>query len=164
MQTSVPTRPRSNATQSTRTPLSPRLLPFVGRTRQTGIVSDFLRSTFAGDSVGLLWLQGEAGVGKSRFLDHIQGHLAEEQETLVLYIRIYPDSASSLVPAFGSAIANHSGLQSLLPNRPVRTMNDLVSALQRTSRLRPTMLIVDDVHLLEADSAVELVELPLLMI
>ncbi len=138
--------------------LSPRLLPFVGRQKQADLVTDFLQSTIAGDTAGLLWLQGEAGVGKSRFLDHIQHELSRE-ENLVLYVRIYPDSASSVVMAFGSAIAANPQLRGLLPSRPIRSLSDLTAALQRASRLRPTLLIVDDIHLLDHDSAAELVDL-----
>ena len=138
--------------------LSPRLLPFVGRKKERDHVTDFLQATIAGDKAALLWLQGEAGVGKSRFLDQIQTHLSEENN-LVLYVRIYPDSASSVVLAFGSAIAAHPRLRGLLPNRPIRSLSDLTAALQRASRLRPTLLIVDDIHLLDIDSAAELVDL-----
>ena len=148
----------SNREESTSHALSPRLLPFVGRQKQADLVTDFLQSTIAGDKAGLLWLQGEAGVGKSRFLDHIQRELSQD-ENLVLYVRIYPDSASSVVMAFGSAIAANAQLQGLLPNRPIRTLSDLTAALQRASRLRPTLLIVDDIHLLDQDSAAELVDL-----
>lgn len=153
MHTSVSTQ-RESASHA----LSSRLLPFVGRQKQLELVTDFLQSTIAGDRAGLLWLQGEAGVGKSRFLDQVQAKLSEE-DNLVLYVRIYPDSASSVVMAFGSAIAANSRLQGLLPSRPIRTLSDLTAALQRASRLRPTLLIVDDIHLLDHDSSAELVDL-----
>lgn len=153
MHTSVSTE-RGSTTHA----LSPKLLPFVGRQKQLDLVTDFLHSTIAGEKAGLLWLQGEAGVGKSRFLDQVQAELSED-DNLVLYVRIYPDSASSVVMAFGSAIAANSRLQGLLPSRPIRTLSDLTAALQRASRLRPTLLIVDDIHVLDQDSAMELVDL-----
>ena len=121
-------------------------------------IADFLQSTIAGNGLGLLWLQGEAGVGKSRFLEHVRSTLSA-QDNLVLYVRLYPDSALSIVSAFGAAIGAHSRLRQLLPDCDVNTPAGLTAALRRAAHLRPTLLIVDDIHLLDTEAAHELIEL-----
>ena len=99
--------------------LTPRQLPFVGRSKEINRVADFLQSAISGDELALLWLQGEAGVGKSRFLKQVQITFGE-QDNLVLYVRLYPDSAMSIVQAFGAAVAAHPRLRQLLPNCDVQ--------------------------------------------
>ncbi|MGE3799453.1 MAG: AAA family ATPase [Candidatus Kapaibacterium sp.] len=138
-------------------PYTPRQLPFVGRDKELERIADFVQSTIAGNSLGLLWLQGEAGVGKSRFLEHVRTVLTE-QGNLVIYVRLYPDSALSIIQAFSGAIAAHPRLRQLLPESELKTLASLTGALRRSAHLRPTLLIIDDVHLLDSEAANELIE------
>lgn len=137
------------------TPSALRVLPFVGREDELGLVADFFRSTTSTDRLALLWLQGEAGIGKSRFLEHVQSEISTK-DNFVLYLRFYPDSATSLVRTFGAAIEAHPKLGRLLTGYTFNTALGLQAALRRVSRMRPTLLIIDDIHLLNEDSSAEL--------
>lgn len=134
------------------------LLPFVGREDELERVADFFRSTIATDKLAMLWLQGEAGIGKSRFLEHIRTELATE-ENFVLYVRLYPDSATSIVQALGGAIEGHARLHAFFPGTASRTLLSIQAALRRIARLRPTLLIIDDINLLSEDSIYEVMDL-----
>lgn len=145
-----------NGEQSSGLPVG--LLPFVGREEELGRVADFFRSTIATDKLALMWLQGEIGIGKSRFLEHIRAELSTE-ENFVLYVRLYPDSATSIVQALGAAIDGHPRLHTFLPRNSSRTILSIQAALRRTARLRPTLLIIDDINLLGEESIDEVVDL-----
>lgn len=138
--------------------LVPTLLPFVGREEELERVADFFRSTIATDKLAMLWLQGESGIGKSRFLEYIRTELSTE-ENFVLYVRLYPDSATSIVQAIAGAIEGHSRLHTLFPHSYTPTLVSVQAALRRIARLRPTLLIIDDIHLLGENSVFEVMDL-----
>lgn len=135
-----------------------RMLPFVGREEELERVADFFRAVTAADRLALLWLQGEAGIGKSRFLEHVQAEVATD-DNVVLYIRLYPDSATSIVQTFSAAIEADPALRRLLTGYNFKTILGLQSGLRRIIRTRPTLLIIDDIHLLSEESSYELASL-----
>lgn len=137
---------------------SQRTLPFVGREEELERVAEFFRTATVTDRLALLWLQGEAGIGKSRFLEHVQSEVATD-DNIVLYIRLYPDSATSITRTFSSTIEAHPQLRKLLAGYNFKTLLGLQSGLRRITRMRPTLLIIDDIHLLSEESSTELANL-----
>ncbi|MGE3799745.1 MAG: AAA family ATPase [Candidatus Kapaibacterium sp.] len=78
-------------------------LPFVGRERELNTILSFYHQTFRQDGLSSLWLQGEAGIGKSRLLNVVAAKFIEEGSS-VLHLKIYPDTASSLISLIGRTI------------------------------------------------------------
>ncbi|HVZ40954.1 MAG TPA: AAA family ATPase [Candidatus Kapabacteria bacterium] len=111
----------------------------------------FWQETFEAQGLRVALLTGEAGVGKSRLIDEaivvirdeggavVHAHLAERGGTSLAAIiaealRASPDTASVAEPPADERLAT------------------VIAALQRTARLRPTLVVLEDIHLLNGDA------------
>ena len=56
----------------------------VGRAEELAHLQSWIRPIFGGDFGGVIYIDGEAGIGKSRLVGELQQHLHEEQELLWL--------------------------------------------------------------------------------
>ncbi|MBC8146160.1 MAG: ATP-binding protein, partial [bacterium] len=134
------------------------VLPFVGRERESDDVFAFWRGTFEATQLRAMLLIGEAGVGKSRLLDKIIAQI-EGQGGSVVHVKLYADSTISFIALVARALWHPSAAQSLLAHEPDATLASVTSALQRLVRLRPTMFVVEDMHLLAAEAVGDLARL-----
>ena len=131
------------------------VLPFSGRDEERRELLRFWSQTLDRDRLGLLLLQGEAGVGKSRLLEETMPAVLEEGGS-VIHTRFYPESSTSFVSLVAEALSTSRQHRSLLVETPEPEVGSLVAALRRIARLRATLLIVEDVHLLESDGLSEM--------
>ncbi|MGE3802998.1 MAG: AAA family ATPase [Candidatus Kapaibacterium sp.] len=134
------------------------MLPFIGRSEEIGLIRNLSREIVQGDGLGLLWIEGEAGIGKSHLLKQSLP-LLEEDQLLPLHAQLYPDSSSSVWSLVADVLSNDRTIQHLLlePTKP--TPVSVTKALRRLSRLRPVVLVIEDVHLLDERGKYELTEL-----
>ncbi len=100
-------------------------------------------------------LIGEEGIGKSRLIEELIPSIVHAGGT-VLHTKLYPESAASLGPQIARAL-RRSGI------RQVRSWDDtagslgsLISELRRVTQIRPTLLIIEDIHLITTESLAEL--------
>ncbi len=131
-------------------------LPFVGRSEEIERIVAFYRSTTTSDRLSVLWLQGPAGVGKSRLLGQVIP-LLNDLSPAILHIKSYPDSANSVNDLLTQAMATIPQPLRLLSNIPFEA--SVLTKLRRIARLRPTILILEDIHLLDERAASELGQL-----
>lgn len=133
---------------------NPEILPFVGRQQELDYVTAFARGALAADRLSALWLQGEAGIGKSRMIDRIGVDLFPA--VIVIRVILYPDSNFSVQSALASAvieaghiygISTHLTLPSTLP----ATLAELRGIIRRY----PTLLVFEDVHLIDEGTVTE---------
>jgi len=124
------------------------LLPFVGRHTELGRLRSFCTGTT--DTLRAALTVGEAGSGKSRLFDELLNQ-CEGQGLVVLRTRLHPGAGVSVVQLVARALRNRSDLRLLLPGNLDATLFDVVAGLERLARLRQTVLVVEDVHLLEGD-------------
>ena len=134
------------------------VMPFAGREKEIEQICLFARQTIDAPVLRLSLIVGEAGVGKSRLAAEVMPRLLVE-EILPLHVRLYPDTAISIITALAETI-NHSPRASLLLRKSVDpSLASLNSALRRLSGLRVLVLVVEDLHLLEGNSLREFTQL-----
>ncbi|HVK38321.1 MAG TPA: AAA family ATPase [Candidatus Kapabacteria bacterium] len=130
------------------------LLPFVGRSAEVDRIEAFWRSAAEAQGLRSMLLIGEAGAGKSRLVEEA-GSLVARQRGLVIHTRLYPESTTALAPLIAKAIDRAAGATSLMRVEPEGTLPAVAAALRRLSRVRRTIVIVEDVHLLAKESLQE---------
>ncbi|MEP7217417.1 MAG: AAA family ATPase, partial [Bacteroidota bacterium] len=133
-------------------------LPFVGRNAELDRLIEFWRATPYAQMLRASLLQAEAGIGKSRLLDELIRRVAAE-EGVVVHVKFYPESAISLGPLLASALWNSALGRELLRAEPEGTLPSVIGALRRLCRLRPTLIVLEDTHLLSPESTPELASL-----
>jgi len=126
-------------------------LPFIGRMREMQQAVDFWRGTFDAQEMRAALLIGEAGVGKSRLIEELIPRIHAESGAVV-HLKIYPESATSLVWLIARALGSSQEGERILRVEPEAAPGPVIAALRRLSRLRPTLLIIEDVHLLRGES------------
>ncbi|MDB5036068.1 MAG: hypothetical protein JWQ98_3309 [Chlorobi bacterium] len=134
------------------------MLPFVGRDAELDRLIGFWRATPYAQMLRASLVQAEAGIGKSRLLDELIRRVAAE-EGMVVHVKFYPESAISLGPLLASALWNSALGRELLRAEPEGTLPSVIGALRRLCRLRPTLIVLEDTHLLSPESTPELASL-----
>ncbi len=123
------------------------LLPFTGRSAEIERIEEFWRGTSQAPGLRAMLVTGEAGIGKSRLIEEVTRRIAAAGG-VVVQLRLYPDSTTSIIPMLAGALARSATAQQLLRSDPDETMSAVSSALIRVSGLRPTLLVIEDFHLL----------------
>ncbi|MBL7988267.1 MAG: AAA family ATPase [Chlorobi bacterium] len=125
-------------------------LPMIGRQALIARILQTVQSAAESEGLHTLLLIGEAGIGKSRA---VEGACQQIEETggLVIATRIVPEATLTLAPALARALEQSETAQELLRHDVPANLNDVVAGLRRLSRLRPTLVVVEDTHLLEGD-------------
>ena len=131
------------------------LLPFVGRESVLSEVLEFVHTALTGHQLSLLWIEGEAGIGKSRLLEEVLQRT--DESVVVLQTRYNPDSRTSLSKLLFSAL--HPEEETKDFNRPLPStgLPEILGEIRTAARLNPLLLIIEDVHLLDARTMTEMV-------
>jgi DNA-binding SARP family transcriptional activator len=130
-------------------------LPFTGREGEMERLLSFWRSTPEANGLRAMLLVGEAGIGKSRLIEELipQIHSAGG---LVVHAKILPESTASIVPLVARALWYSEAGRHLLKKEPEDNLGSVLGGLRRLSRLRPTLLVIEDIHLLQGGPLGEL--------
>lgn len=120
-------------------------IPFVGRQAELKAIADFSRYATEGDGLVALWISGEAGIGKSRLIERAIPEV-RQSDAIVLRVRYYPDSPSSVYALLHGALSGQQQacVMARLPESPEPT--GVIGAIRRLARLRRVILICEDVH------------------
>ncbi|MBC8144470.1 MAG: ATP-binding protein, partial [bacterium] len=132
------------------------LLPFVGRSDEAERIGAFWRGTFESTCLRVMVLSGEAGIGKSRLIAETMPALIEAG-AVVVHVRLVPESTTSVIAPIAQALHHVQTSRSATPIEP--SITGVTIALRRLSRLRATIVVIEDVQLLEGDSVLELTAL-----
>ena len=127
------------------------VLPFTGREREGEEIVRFWEETFEAGSLRVALLIGEAGIGKSRLLMETLPTIVEKGGA-VIHTKLYPEATTSPIPLVVQALGYSETARSLLRGEIEPTQASVAAALRRIARLRPTLLVVEDIHLLEGES------------
>lgn len=130
------------------------VLPFVGRVPELDRIRSFWNETAEAPGLRVLLLVGEAGIGKSRLIEESTRGIAASGGAVV-HVKLYPDASTSLAPLLARALSRCGAAQQLLKSEPEETISSVFSALTRICGLRPTLFVVEDLHLLNGDALAE---------
>lgn len=131
------------------------ILPFTGRAIEAGRILAFWRGTFEAQELRTALLVGEAGIGKSRLLDEVIPAIADAGG-VVIHAKLVPGAAISLLPLLAKGLWYSEVARRLLKAEPEPTCAAIAAALRRMAQLRPTLLVIEHVHLISGDALREL--------
>ncbi len=122
-------------------------LPFAGRSDLRHRLIAFWSEGAAGEGLSVMLLIGEAGIGKTRLVEEgVEG--MTRAGGAIVQTRLYPESPTSLVPLLARALWRYAEAHPELRIDADESFGSVLSGLRRLCRLRPTTLIVEDLHLL----------------
>ncbi len=124
------------------------ILPFVGREEQSDRIYRFWHSTTDAHGLRAALVLGEAGIGKSRLIEESIPKILAAGGA-VIHAKLYPESATTIVPLLARSLWHSIVGRELLKREPDR--DSLVASLKRIAGLRPTIIIIEDVHLLSSE-------------
>ncbi len=134
------------------------LLPFTGRAADVERLLNFWRGSFDAQELRTALLLGEAGIGKSRLLDETLRRIIDSGGC-VIHAKLVPESTTSLVPLITRGLLYSDTTRRFFRDRPGPTVADAIGMLRRVSRLFPTLLVLEDIHLIAGDTLRELATL-----
>lgn len=122
-------------------------LPFSGRSDLRDRLVRFWSDGAAGEGMILMLLIGEAGVGKTRLIEEAVETMTRSGGAVV-QTRLYPESPTALVPLLSRALWRYAEAHPELRIDADESFGSVLSGLRRLCRLRPTVLVIEDLHLL----------------
>lgn len=130
-------------------------LPFLGREEEMERLLGFWQETANAEGARVMVMTGEGGIGKSRLTEAVMREIASRGGVTVR-VTLYPGASTPIAHLLDEGIRAAGREGSASPNGSVPTLADTAFALRRMSHLRPTLLIIDDLHLLGAASLADL--------
>lgn len=127
-------------------------LPFAGRGAELERIDRFRREIVDSWGCRTLLFTGEAGSGKSRLVDRaIETAEQGERPGIILRLRFRPESITDLFSLIAGTLetAPHARDLVALPSDP--TPEAVLRSITRLCRLRPTLLFLEDLHLVDGD-------------
>ena len=140
----------ANSTPPVMTPL-----PFVGRDKELEQIVGFYRQAVEGDGISALWISGEAGIGKTRLLQQAIAKLRDLKANPI-HICLYPNSTASIVDLLADAVHADPQLEPLLTSAESRPFPSVLDVLRRLARLRPIIVILEDIHIIHTNAIDEI--------
>lgn len=131
------------------------ILPFTGRSREIESLVQFWRQVSDEQGLQTTLLVGEAGMGKSRVIDELIPHITYNGG-IVLRVKLFAGSSLSLTHLLAKAIRTNLNARTLLGGQIEDTIGSVTIALQRLVKLRPVLLVIEDIHWLPTELLLEL--------
>lgn len=126
------------------------LLPFIGREEATGRIMEFWRETPNSHGLRAMLMIGEAGIGKSRLIAESTPRVTEANGAVVV-VKLFSGGATSLAPLLAKGIWGSDSGRRLLKREPEGSLASVSESLCRLGRLRPLLVVIEDIHLLSGE-------------
>ncbi|MGE3799768.1 MAG: AAA family ATPase [Candidatus Kapaibacterium sp.] len=134
-------------------------LPFAGRKEEIRTLLSFWLERGGGDNLRTGLIIGEAGCGKSRLVEELLPQVIEGGG-VVVHAKLRPEGIASIGALIAPALWGSDSAGKLLKGEPEPTLSSAVSTLKRVASLRRTLLVIEDIHLLQGMAAREFAMLP----
>ncbi|MFN8359378.1 MAG: AAA family ATPase [Candidatus Kapaibacterium sp.] len=129
------------------------VFPFIGREQELLHLQQFSSKIGDTDSLQVLLLQGEAGVGKTRLLDESLPLLAENDATIIR-AKFHNGTLCSSVSVLSDALRHSDSVRRIIKAESPTSLDFVISSIVRIAQVRRLIIIVEDIHLL-ADTALQ---------
>ena len=120
-------------------------LPFVGRKEELENINRFYTKATDSEELQIMWISGEAGIGKSALIAAAIPEM-EEAGGVVVYIKYYAAIPRSVTSLLADTINSNSVAGKVVAGTTTDDVPSLIRALRKIIRLRPTLLIFEDLH------------------
>lgn len=130
---------------------------FVGRTADLAQFTELRQQSLAAEQVSAVLLTGEAGIGKSSLIRQIIA-VAQQEHWVAVHLVCYPDTNLDLLARLAYAVTADPHAALLVPP-PDGVLPNIAATLRRLIRLRPTLLVLEDLHHLTHENCGLLLEL-----
>ena len=134
------------------------LLPYFGMEDIKNEIIEFWKSTQESYSLRAMLISGEAGIGKSRLVEHII-QIIKKEGGIVIHIKLYPNSLNEIPNLISNELDAISF--NFFKNRTFqdKTLNGNINNLASLSHIRSLIIIIEDVHLFTKESLSDLKKL-----
>lgn len=122
--------------------------PFVGRANELQTIREFCENAVGTDNLAIQWISGEAGMGKSALVQQAEQMIANDRY-VVLTVRLYPDLTGALHTLLADVVNTNRDLRKIIRTPAQPSLASVTETVRKVIRLRPTVLILEDVHLLD---------------
>ena len=122
--------------------------PFVGRTKEIQTIREFCGEAVGTDNLAIQWISGEAGMGKSALVQRAEQIIADDRY-VVLTVRLYPDLTGVLQTLLADVVNTNRELRRIIRSPVLPSLASVTDTIRKVIRLRPTIIIFEDVHLLD---------------
>ncbi|KXK57694.1 MAG: AAA family ATPase [Chlorobi bacterium] len=127
------------------------ILPFVGRGELLSTLLSRWETVAQASSLQMSLISGEMGTGKSRFIEELEPKVMRSGG-LVINAKLYPESTNSIAPLLARAIRFMKLRRNLPVADPAETIHGVAETIRRLTQIRPTLLLIEDIHLLSGDT------------
>jgi|GEM_PF-5743807 len=133
--------------------------PFVGRKRAVEEIVEFHNEGGVAERLRTMLVTAEAGMGKSRLIEETLPHI-QDGTGIALHVKLVPEAEASIVPLLARTLSSNRTARRILQQRQVtEDISSLLPALRTLARLRPLLVVLEDLHLLHARSLGEVATL-----
>ncbi|MBS1911196.1 MAG: AAA family ATPase [Bacteroidetes bacterium] len=130
------------------------ILPFVGRVAEAERLYQFWVSTATSNQLRVALVVGEAGIGKSRLIEELIPRITRAGGAVV-HTKLYPESTASIVPIITRALRTFNARRIASAADAPGTLMGVIAELRKLTHLRPTVLVIEDIHLMQDDALSE---------
>lgn len=124
------------------------MTPFVGRREELERILAFRRGTNEGERLRSALLLAEGGMGKSRLIEEVLMRVGSEG-VIALHVKLLPEGANGIPGLIAHALQLNDVTRPLIRDDLRDDPIPVLSALRNVVRLRPTLLLFEDLHLVE---------------
>lgn len=127
-------------------------MPFVGRQRLVREIVAFHEEGRFAERLRSMVVTAEAGMGKSRLIEEVLPHV-RRAGGIALHVKLVPKGTASVVSLLARTLATDPSARPILQRREIADdLSSLLPALRTLARLRPLLIVLEDVHLLHEHS------------
>ncbi len=129
--------------------------PVVSRVHAILDIVDFCEVAPQSSGLRCLLVRGKSTGKKESLIDEVSPILRKSHKVL-LHLKFYPDSENEILPALTKSLLSYNHAHNLLKNELDGSLGAMLLAIRRLTRIRITVLIIEDMDALDSRARSEL--------